>query len=471
MTKESNQVSQESAEIKPENVEAKETENVLQDRMELEQEIETTNETTLTPENSLAESEPVALVASPLEEPQEEEVESPPWSHTTKVIVIVTAIILVGISVWAFQSVLALILIAGIITYLLNPLITKIDELTFLNRTMTVLLVYLGLAILIIISLVALGVAAFDQIINLITAVPSFIEQTVDRFLAFTNQQEPYELFGLISFTPVQIPWEGIGNQILGIIEPAARQSAQIVANLAGSSLSVLANIFFIFILSVYFATEVPRLHIYVNQFTELPGIQKDTERLLRKIKFTWDSFLRGQLLLGFFIFFVDWIGLSMLGVENALALGILGGLMEFVPTLGALISAFAAVTVAFFQPETILGLTNFQYAIVVLVFMLAVQQLENSLLVPKIVGDSLDLHPVIILVGVLIGASVGGILGAMLAAPMIASLAILINYAWYKLHDLSPFEHEKERKLPPLPTEQMRSVVKKVRKPTKPTK
>ena len=465
MTKESNQESPKSADVDAKEAEGQEVETVLPAGAKAENEEENTSgeeTTTLTTHEASTEMEIALAVAE-----SEEEVDSPPWSQTTKVIVIVTAIILVGISIWAFQSILALILIAGIITYLLNPVITKIDKLTFLNRTMTVLLVYLGLAILIIISLIALGVAAFDQIINLITAVPEFIQETVDRFLVFTNQQEPYVL-GPISFTPRSIPWGDIGNQILGIIEPAARQSAQIVANVASSSLSVLANIFFIFILSVYFASEVPRLHIYVNQFTELPGLQKDTERLLQKIKFTWDSFLRGQLLLGLFIFFVDWIGLSILGVENALALGILGGLMEFVPTLGALISAFAAVTVAFFQPETIFGLTNFQYAIVVLVFMLAVQQLENSLLVPKIVGDSLDLHPVIILVGVLIGASVGGILGAMLAAPMIASLVILINYAWYKLHDLSPFEHEKERKPPPSPTDQMRTMVGKVRKPSK---
>ncbi len=415
-------------------------------------------------------SEPPSETVTIAEEATAEEateVDSPSWSSTTKVIVIVTAIVLVGLSIWAFQSILALLLIAGIITYLLNPLISKIEEHTFLNRTVAVLLVYLGLAILIIIGLIALGVAAFDQIINLITAVPEFIEQIASRFVTFTNQQEPF-VFGPISFTPQNIPWNDVGDQIVAFIEPAARQSAQIVANFASSSVSVLANIFFIFILSVYFATEVPRLHIYINQFTELPGIQKDTERLLQKIKFTWDSFLRGQLTLAIFIFFVDWFGLALLGVENALALGILGGLMEFVPTLGALIAAFAAVTVAFFQQDPSFGLTSFWFSMLVLGFMLLVQQLENSLLVPKIVGDSLDLHPVIILVGVLIGASVGGILGAMLAAPMIASLAILINYAWYKLHDLSPFEYEKERHPPPSMSVQIRAWLGRFRQATK---
>ncbi len=396
------------------------------------------------------------------------ELDSPPWSQSTKIIVIVIGIILLGLSIWAFQSILAIVLIAGIITYLLNPLISKITEHTFLGRTLSVILVYLGLAILIIIGLVAIGVAAFDQIINLITAVPEFIQGLAERFSNFTNRQDPIELAGSIVFTPQDIPWENIGDQVLGLIEPAARQSTQIVANFASSSVAVLGNTFFIFILSVYFAIEVPRLHVYVNQFTELPGLQKDTERLLQQIKFTWDSFLRGQLTLAIFIFFVDWAGLSILGVENALALGILGGLMEFVPTLGAIISTIAAVLVAFFQQDPSFGLTSFQFAGIVSVFMILVQQLENNLLVPKIVGDSLNLHPVIILVGVLIGASVGGILGAMLAAPIIASLMIIINYTWYKLYDMPPFAYEKERRPLASPKEQVESLVKKVPRPKK---
>lgn len=395
------------------------------------------------------------------------EIDSPPWSQTTKIIVIVTGIILTGLSIWAFQSILAIILIAGIFTYLLNPLITNLTRHTFLGHAASVLLVYLGTAVLVVIGLIAIGVAAFDQSINLIQTAPSLIEGLTERFSNFTNQQEPFAL-GPIVFTPRDIPWNNIADQVLGLIEPAARESAQIVANVASSSVAVLGNILFIFILSLYFAIEVPRLHVHVNQFTELPGVQKDTERLLQKIKYTWDSFLRGQFILAIFIFFVDWAGLSILGVENALALGILGGLMEFVPTLGAIISTIAAVLVAFFQQDPSFGLTSFQFAGIVFLFMLLVQQLENNLLVPKIVGDSLNLHPVIILVGVLIGVSVGGILGAMLAAPIIASLMIIINYTWYKLHDMPPFAHETERRQLASPIEQVESLVKKVPRPKK---
>ena len=129
-----------------------------------------------------------------------------------------------------------------------------------------------------------------------------------------------------------------------------------------------------------------------------------------------------------------------MLGVQNSLALGLLSGLLEFIPVLGPIIGAGAAITVALFQPDTLGQLANWQYAGVVLIFMLIVQQLENNILVPRIVGESLDLHPLIVIIGVFMGSSLAGILGAILAAPVVATLKLISFYAWRKMFDQPPF-------------------------------
>ncbi len=70
-----------------------------------------------------------------------------------------------------------------------------------------------------------------------------------------------------------------------------------------------------------------------------------------------WSAYLRGQVLLGLVIFFMVWIGLTLLGVQNSLALGILSGFLEFVPTIGPVVSAIVAMIVAFFQPNNYLNL------------------------------------------------------------------------------------------------------------------
>ena len=139
-------------------------------------------------------------------------------------------------------------------------------------------------------------------------------------------------------------------------------------------------------------------------------------------------------------------LGLALLGVQNALALGLLSGLLEFIPVLGPIIGAGAAIIVALFQPDTLGQMANWQFAGLVLIYMLIVQQLENNFLVPRIVGESLDLHPLIVIIGVFMGSSLAGILGAILAAPVVATLKLVGIYAWRKMFDQPPFPHpEKE--------------------------
>jgi predicted PurR-regulated permease PerM len=98
--------------------------------------------------------------------------------------------------------------------------------------------------------------------------------------------------------------------------------------------------------------------------------------------------------------------------VRNALALGLLSGLLEFIPVIGPLIGAGTAVIVAFFQQSNYLGLPGWQLALAVLILMIIIQQIENNVLVPKIVGQSLDLHPLVVMVGVFMGSSLAGYFG-----------------------------------------------------------
>jgi hypothetical protein len=84
--------------------------------------------------------------------------------------------------------------------------------------------------------------------------------------------------------------------------------------------------------------------------------------------------------------------------------------------------------------------LTGFQFALVVLGVMMLVQQVENNILVPRIVGETLDLNPLLVFIGAIMGSSLGGILGAILAAPILATLKLLGSYIWRKFFDLPPF-------------------------------
>jgi predicted PurR-regulated permease PerM len=91
-------------------------------------------------------------------------------------------------------------------------------------------------------------------------------------------------------------------------------------------------------------------------------------------------------------------------------------------------------------QPDNYLGSPPLYFGLTVLAIMILIQQLENNLLVPRIVGEALDLHPLVVMISVVMGASLAGMLGAVLAAPVAASMKLFGAYAWRKLLDLPPF-------------------------------
>lgn len=364
---------------------------------------------------------------------------SPPWNSTTKVIVVVTVLLLFVALAWRFQSLIGMIVIAGILAYLLDPLIQFVTSRTTIRRGVLIAVVYLVLAAAVIGGFFALGLASYQQIDNLIRSAPNLIQDSAAVIQEFVNRTEPLDI-GPLTVNPSEVPWDRITQQVLGIAEPLLSQTGTIVSRFATTTVRTVFNIIFVFILSIYLSSDLPRMGDYVKNFAQLPGYRADAEKLLPELRGVWRSYLRGQIVLAFVIFLTVWIGLTLLGVQNALALGLLAGLLEFIPNLGPAISAVIAIIVAVFQGGNYLGLSPVLYALVILGLMILIQQLENHFLVPRIVGHALNLHPIIVILGVFMGASLAGILGAVLAAPIIASIKVFGRYTWNKLFDLPPF-------------------------------
>lgn len=379
--------------------------------------------------------------------PPEQLHHSPQWNRTVKAAVAISFVLLAVLLAQRFQSLIGQIVAAAIIAYILNPLIIFLDKNLKIKRTAVLIVIYLLLAVGVIWAIASLGVAAFQQITTFINLVPNLIADAITFIEELTIRTDPIHI-GTLTIDPAIIPWETITNQLLGLVEPVLGQGGQIVRQLASTTIRWVGILFFVFMISIYIANEIPSLGGYVARMAQQPGYQHDAERLMRDFGRIRSAYLRGQVILGLIIFLVVWLGLTILGVQNALALGLLAGLLEFVPTIGPIVSAVVSITVAFFQPFNYLGVPGWQYALFVLAFMFLVQQLENTVLVPRIMGQALDLHALIVIIGVYVGGSLAGILGAILAAPVIASLKLVGIYAWRKMFDLYPFPQPE--KIPP---------------------
>ncbi|GEP66563.1 AI-2E family transporter [Clostridium beijerinckii] len=146
---------------------------------------------------------------------------------------------------------------------------------------------------------------------------------------------------------------------------------------------------------------------------------------VFRVVHEVFAKYLRGQLLEAFFVGVLSAIALSIVGIDYAFVIGIIAGISNMIPYVGPIIGTILAAIMGLLSGTPI----RIVYAIVA---MLVVQQIDNNLLAPKIVGNSVGLHAVFTMMAILIGGNVGGLLGMLLAVPVAASFKVLFNN-WYE--------------------------------------
>ncbi len=155
---------------------------------------------------------------------------------------------------------------------------------------------------------------------------------------------------------------------------------------------------------------------------------QPDIERLLHEIDDIWQAYLWGTLVLMVIVgivFSVLWVAV---GLPGGLVLGILAGVLTVIPELGPTIVAIIAVAVAFFQGSSILDLSNFYFALFILVTYFILIQIKSIWLRPRIMGHFLHLNEGLVFVAIIGAAYLWGILGALVIVPLIATWASLAD-------------------------------------------
>ncbi len=145
-----------------------------------------------------------------------------------------------------------------------------------------------------------------------------------------------------------------------------------------------------------------------------------------------------------------------ILGLPFALLMGIFAGLLEFFPSIGHGIWLVIASLLALILGSTWIPVPNWVFLIIVLSFHLIFTQFDLNYLIPRIIGRSVHLPPLVVIIGIIAGASFAGVLGVVLAAPTIASLRVLGGYLYARIFDLEPFQ-DRLTTVPPLPPPEIR--------------
>ena len=326
-----------------------------------------------------------------------------------------TIITISGILIYVLAPVLTPFMIAAILAYIGDPLVDKLETYK-LPRTLAVAIVFFGLTLLAVIAVIILVPLLEKQITSLGHKIPGFITVIQNQFLPWLNNR-----FGLsVNIDPEQLKQTLTANwkQAGGI----ASQAITYISRSSAVLLGVAANLILIPVVTFYLLRDWDILIALVGE-----SLPRKSELVISKLAKETDlvlgSFLRGQLMVMLALSLIYSVGLGIVGLDVALLVGLIAGLVSFVPYLGFIVGVLVASIASLLQ----FGDAS-HVAYVGLVFMVG-QLLEGMVLTPYLVGDRIGLHPVAVIFAVLAGGQLFGFLGVLLALPVAAIIAVILRY------------------------------------------
>ena len=330
-------------------------------------------------------------------------------------ILIAVGVFLLVVFVRQLSGVLLTFLMAAILAYVLNPLVRRLEQLR-VPRVVAVVGVFAALILAVVAALLVLIIPAIGQVQTLIQNPDALIERM--NGLVARAQGLPY-----------------VGERIARLDQQAITEFVQNNAPSAGAALrgatgfiggvfgvfGTLLNLVLMLIVSIYLLLDREKVTRAV--LGVLPGTVRDhAVDLFHAVEGSLIKYIKGQLALcaimgvigGAIAFFV--IG------RYGLVIGLWVGLTEIIPVIGAFLGAIPAVLIALF-------LGGFSKALIVAGLFLVAQQLEGNILVPRIMGGSVGVHPLWVLFATLAGTALYGVIGAIFAVPTVAIVAATLRY------------------------------------------
>lgn len=238
--------------------------------------------------------------------------------------------------------------------------------------------------------------------------VPFFLAQMQMLFLELPDYiHQAGESFG------VNVELSHVTNFLANELGSIGQNAFTFTTRVFGGLFTVLS----ILVISFYFLLDHERIRRWIVSFFP-PSAHLKASKTVSLVEDKLGAWMRGQILLSFFIGGFTWVALTLLGLPFALPLALIAGMLEMVPTIGPIISSIPAILIA-------IGISPTVTVLVILLY-IVIQALENNILVPKIMEKAVGLNPIVIIIAVMVGAKLMGVVGALLAIPFVTVVTIL---------------------------------------------
>lgn len=340
-----------------------------------------------------------------------------------RVAILLTAALVAGALLSMTSDAVRPFVVGLLVVYLLDPPVRWLAQ-RGIRRTFAILIVYV-IAIVIVVELINITIAPLiNEIVRFAQDLPS---------LAASLQEQVQRLTDL--YARLQIP-NAVRDWLDGILASIGKGGTEPVLDVTavfpilGSATSIIGALFGYLLLPVWvFYLLNDRVTLAQEFDRSLPsGWRFDAWAVIRIVRRLFGQWVRAQLVLGLTVGLFTFVGLLILSRlvdpvfgRYAVLLSVSAGVLELLPIIGPIISAVPAVLLA--------ATVGIEPVIAALALYTVVQQVENNLLVPKIQGDAIEMHPALVMFAIVIGGALAGLLGAILALPVTAAGRDVVRY------------------------------------------
>ncbi len=346
------------------------------------------------------------------------------FSTRAKVITIWIVLIVALAFLYLSREVVLPFFWAMLTAYIFHPLTKVLADKTRVPRALWIILLYLCAGALLAWAIAVLVPLLGGQYQEFVKAVPGIVSDIQE----FVQQNSRIEIYGF------SIDLQLVSDQVVALLGNLARI-------LPGQLLVGVQLVFeTVFSLVIYLVATF-HLLLFGDRWAQgllgllPPPALAELIPLFRRINTTVSAYLRAQLIRIAFVSVVLFVGLTILQVRFALVLALVGGVLDIIPILGPNVSAGVTILVTLVQQPPF-GWSHITLAIVIIILYLSLNQLEENIILPPLIGYLVDLPPLLVLFAVLAGERIAGMLGLLLAVPIAASLKIVLRYLYAKLTD-----------------------------------
>lgn len=315
---------------------------------------------------------------------------------------------------YAARRTLILFLFAVFFAYLINPAVARLDKVVR-GRTRAVAVIYLLLLLAVGLFFALAGPRISRQSSRLGETLPSLMEKA-------SSGQISGPIGDLAARISAERGWSAATQvRIQGFLYNHREELSNFAQRIGVRVAEAVQNVWLLFlvpILAIFFLRDGDMFHGIALSMVQSRTQREFLENVLNDLNEMLAQFIRAQLTLAALSFVAYASILGIMRFPFALMLGTVGGVLEFVPVVGPLVAGVTMVTVAI--------LTGYQHVLLLVMFLVIWRMVQDYVISPRIMGGSVELHPLAALFGILAGGEIAGVLGVYLSIPVMASLRIV---------------------------------------------